>query len=79
MAAHLWWPANVSLDPQSSSKPDSMTEPRGVGSSVLFQAVRVDLSGFIFLSELSDQELAATPSLESRPTGPDEASSRSKL
>ena len=79
MTAHLWWPANVSLDPQSSSKPDSMTEPRGVGSSVLFQAVRVDLSEFIFLNQLCDQGPAATPSLESRPTGPGEASSRSKI
>jgi hypothetical protein len=79
MTAHLWWPANVSLDPQSSSKPDSMTEPRGVGSSVLFQAVRVDLSDFIFLSQICDQKPARTPPPELGRTDPDEPGPRSKL
>jgi hypothetical protein len=78
MTANLWWPANVSSDPQSSSQAGSITEPRGVGSSVLFQAVRVDLSDFIFLNQLCDQG-PAIPPLSPSTTGPDEASGRSPL
>ena len=67
MTAHLWWPANVALGPQSRVQPDRQTEPRGVGSSVLFQAVRVDLSEPILLSDLCPESAtvgpAETPSL----------------
>ncbi len=43
MESYVWWPENVQV-PGDSSSPTATTRPKGVGSSLLFQAVRVDIS-----------------------------------
>jgi hypothetical protein len=51
MTPYVWWPASVPL-PEGSFSPTARSQPQGVGSSVLFQTVRVDISEPLWLSEI---------------------------
>ncbi len=61
MTSHVWWPEEVPIDPGRDDKSFNRSTPRAVGSSVLFQAVRVDVSEGLRLYELGDPPQAATP------------------
>ena len=52
MTSHVWWPEEVPIDPGRDNKSVNRSMPRAVGSSVLFQAVRVDISEGLRLDEL---------------------------
>jgi hypothetical protein len=51
MTPYVWWPDNVPV-PDTSFTPTAISRPQGVGSTVLFQAVRVDVSEPLQLSQL---------------------------
>ncbi len=54
MTPHVWWPEEVPVAPGQDTGSLKLSTPRAVGSSVLFQAVRVDVSEGLRLDELGE-------------------------
>lgn len=54
MTPHVWWPEEVPVGPDRDAGSLNFSSARAVGSSVLFQAVRVDVSDGLRLDELGD-------------------------
>lgn len=71
MTPYVWWPTNVALDDAVPVPPTAQTEPRGVGSSVLIQAIRVDVSNGILLHALGEGPDEQSPPFDDTPEPPD--------
>jgi len=54
MTPHVWWPEEVPVGPGHDAGSLNFSTPQAVGSSVLFQAVRVDVSEGLRLDELGE-------------------------
>jgi hypothetical protein len=54
MTPHVWWPEEVPVGPGHDAGSLKFSTPQAVGSSVLFQAVRVDVSEGLRLDELGE-------------------------
>ena len=73
MTPYVWWPTNVALDDAAPVPPTAQTEPCGVGSSVLIQAIRVDVSDGIPLAQLGkgpDEQSPPSDDTSGSPSGP---------
>jgi len=57
----LWWPKQIPLPDQTSVIPVSGNDHRSAGSSVIFQAIRVDISEPIRLTDLKTQVTPERP------------------
>jgi hypothetical protein len=70
MTPYVWWPKSVALDDAVPIPPTAQTEPRGVGNSVLIQAIRVDVSDGILLDSLGKRPDDPSSPLDDTPESP---------